>query len=117
MNVLNENLKYKIKEKYKQKLKNNILKKYSINSYTLEVLESNIIFFKNNYESTIDKYNKELRDFLEKVLKKKIHNFMDYKVYRNNIFRIDLIHKLLDNLNLENLEEFYLYVKDKRIFI
>lgn len=117
MNILNENLKSKIKEKYKKKIKNNILKKYSINSYTLEVLESNIIFFKNNYESTIDKYNGELRDFLELVFKKKFNNFINYKVYRNNIFRIGLINKLLDNFNLESLEEFYLYIKDKRIFI
>ena len=117
MDVLNENLKSKIKEKYKKKIKNNILKKYSISSYTLEVLESNIIFFKNNSESTINKYNKELSVFLEIVFKKKFDKFIDYKVYRNNIFRIDLIHKLLDNFELENLEEFYLYIKDKKIFI
>ena len=51
------------------------------------------------------------------IFKKEFSTYDDYKIYRNNIFRINLIHILLDNFDLECLRFFYEYIKDKKIYI
>ena len=116
MNRLNKNLIEKIKEKYREKIKEKIKKKYFVSFYMIEICESNILFYKNNNKSHIDYYSEELRDFLEIIFKKKINNMMEYKKERNKIFRNKFIEILLNNLNINELEEFYEIVKDKKIY-
>ena len=41
---------------------------------------------------------------------------MEYKKERNKIFRHKLIEILLNNLNLNELEEFYEIIKNKKIY-
>ena len=117
INDLNINLKEKIKQKYENKIKKKIINKYSKNYYTLEILEANVIFYKNKYKTVIDEMRNELKDYLKNTFKKEINSMIEYKIERNKIFRMDLVKKLLNNLSVYELDELYEYVKDKKIIL
>ena len=83
MNRLNNNLRVKIICKYRSKLKDDIVNIGLIGSrkdnlyYYLEILEANILYFKNNYKSILNEENNELSKYILKIFN--VKSVYEYK--------------------------------------
>ena len=117
LHLLNLNLKDRVMNKYSEKLRRQLLDKFGKNSYTLEILEKNILFYKNKYKTTQYDITEELKSYIKRVFNININHINEYVKIRQRIFVDNLINMLLNKLEIYELEELYEYVKDKRIYI